>query len=141
MTKPNAVIAAVVTTLLLAALLTFYLCIRRLGNAPDEDDDEDEDDGESRYRRPATRAYLFPAAAAYPAPPPPAVHAFRGEPGVGGAYGAFPRYWDPISPYQWDGSWAGAVGHPGYGDARFAAGNWGRLSPDVVDVVHPLDRV
>ncbi|KAH8168116.1 hypothetical protein CIB48_g151 [Xylaria polymorpha] len=88
MPKPNETIAIVITLLVLAAFVGFYLLTMRLRDPSadyDDDDDDDDDDGDNDGDdTDSADLGAFAAQHEIPRPPPPAVHAFRGEPGLEG---------------------------------------------------------
>ncbi|KAI0446913.1 hypothetical protein F4803DRAFT_546765 [Xylaria telfairii] len=89
MPKPNETIAIVITLLVLFAFIGFYLLTMRLRDpsADNYDDDQEEDDDDGDNDGDDTDSVDlddFAAQPEIPRPPPPAVHAFRGEPGLEG---------------------------------------------------------
>ncbi|KAI1749538.1 hypothetical protein F4782DRAFT_533338 [Xylaria castorea] len=81
MPKPNETIAIIITFLILAGFVAFYLCTLRFRDPSSrEEDDEDEGDGDDGDSLDLSAYAAHPD---LPRPPPAAAHAFRGEPGFG----------------------------------------------------------
>ncbi|KAI0549842.1 indoleamine 2,3-dioxygenase [Xylaria curta] len=80
MPAPNEIIAIILTFLILAGFVVFYLSTARF-NDPSSVREEDEERGDSDGDDGDLSAYE--SHPDIPRPPPPAVHAFRGEPGLG----------------------------------------------------------
>ncbi|TRX91987.1 hypothetical protein FHL15_007084 [Xylaria flabelliformis] len=84
MPKPNETIAIIITFLLLAGFVVFYLCTVRFNDpsAYEEDEEEEDEDGNGDDGD-SVDLSAYESHPDIPRPPPPAVHAFRGEPGLG----------------------------------------------------------